>query len=148
MNIVAGIEAIDVVPGRCEILDEGQDFSVIVDAAETPEALGGSCEGPLPVRIVASLWMQQKFLHYRRSVGRVKGLFQSGFQRLVDAAETFEALSMSYEGLPPVRHVHVCACVLGWGASEGAATALVPSARCHHLSLSESVTAPSPHFWS
>jgi hypothetical protein len=39
IKIVAGIEAVDVIPGRCEIVDEGQDFSVIVDAADTPEAL-------------------------------------------------------------------------------------------------------------
>ena len=39
INIVAGIEAIEVIPGRCEVVDEGQDFSVIVDAASTPESL-------------------------------------------------------------------------------------------------------------
>jgi UDP-N-acetylmuramoyl-L-alanyl-D-glutamate--2,6-diaminopimelate ligase len=38
-KIVAGIEAVEVVPGRCEIVDNGQDFSVIVDEADTPEAL-------------------------------------------------------------------------------------------------------------
>jgi UDP-N-acetylmuramyl tripeptide synthase len=37
--IVAGIEAVDVVPGRTEIIDEGQSFPVIVDSASTPEAL-------------------------------------------------------------------------------------------------------------
>ena len=37
--IVAGIEAVDVVPGRTEIIDEGQSFPVIVDSANTPEAL-------------------------------------------------------------------------------------------------------------
>ena len=38
-SIVAGIEAVEVIPGRCEVVDEGQEFSVIVDAASTPEAL-------------------------------------------------------------------------------------------------------------
>lgn len=36
-SIVAGIEAVEVVPGRSELIDEGQAFSVIVDAADTPE---------------------------------------------------------------------------------------------------------------
>jgi UDP-N-acetylmuramyl tripeptide synthase len=36
-SIVAGIEAVEIIPGRCEVLDEGQDFSVIVDAASTPQ---------------------------------------------------------------------------------------------------------------
>lgn len=36
-SIVAGIEAVEVVPGRSELIDEGQEFSVIVDAADTPE---------------------------------------------------------------------------------------------------------------
>ncbi|KAK9805281.1 hypothetical protein WJX72_010844 [[Myrmecia] bisecta] len=37
--IVAGIEATELVDGRCEIIDEGQPFSVIVDYAHTPDAL-------------------------------------------------------------------------------------------------------------
>lgn len=28
--IVAGIEAVDIIPGRCEVVDEGQQFSVVV----------------------------------------------------------------------------------------------------------------------
>ena len=35
---MAGIESVEVVPGRCEIVDEGQAFPVIVDEAATPEA--------------------------------------------------------------------------------------------------------------
>jgi len=35
---VAGIESVDVVPGRCEIIDEGQPFPVIVDSASTAES--------------------------------------------------------------------------------------------------------------
>ncbi|PNW75268.1 hypothetical protein CHLRE_12g519900v5 [Chlamydomonas reinhardtii] len=38
-SIVAGIEAVEI-PGRSEVIDEGQEFSVVVDAARTPEALG------------------------------------------------------------------------------------------------------------
>ena len=38
-SIVAGIEATEFVPGRCELISEGQDFSVIVDYAHTPDAL-------------------------------------------------------------------------------------------------------------
>ena len=37
-NIVAGIEAVDIIPGRCEIIDEGQPFSVVVSGAGV-----GSC---------------------------------------------------------------------------------------------------------
>jgi len=36
---VFGIEAVGVVPGRCELIDEGQDFAVIVDNARTPDTL-------------------------------------------------------------------------------------------------------------
>jgi len=37
--IVAGLEQIEGVPGRFERVDEGQDFTVIVDYAHTPDAL-------------------------------------------------------------------------------------------------------------
>jgi UDP-N-acetylmuramoyl-L-alanyl-D-glutamate--2,6-diaminopimelate ligase len=37
--IKQGIEAVAGVPGRFELIDEGQDFTVIVDYAHTPEAL-------------------------------------------------------------------------------------------------------------
>lgn len=37
--IVRGIEAVEGVPGRCELIDEGQRFAVIVDYAHTPDAL-------------------------------------------------------------------------------------------------------------
>jgi len=39
VNIVAGIEAVDVIPGRSEIIEEGQPFPVIVDSASTPRQL-------------------------------------------------------------------------------------------------------------
>ncbi|PNH05610.1 UDP-N-acetylmuramoyl-L-alanyl-D-glutamate--2,6-diaminopimelate ligase [Tetrabaena socialis] len=42
-SIVAGIEAVEI-PGRSEVLDEGQDFSVVVDAARTPEHLAAMLE--------------------------------------------------------------------------------------------------------
>ncbi|KAG1355060.1 UDP-N-acetylmuramoyl-L-alanyl-D-glutamate--2, 6-diaminopimelate ligase [Cocos nucifera] len=38
-NIVMGIEEVDAVPGRCELIDEEQAFAVIVDDARTPAAL-------------------------------------------------------------------------------------------------------------
>jgi UDP-N-acetylmuramyl tripeptide synthase len=38
-KIVNGIEAVEVVPGRCELIEEGQEFSVLIDKADTPEAL-------------------------------------------------------------------------------------------------------------
>ncbi|EFJ40847.1 hypothetical protein VOLCADRAFT_119843 [Volvox carteri f. nagariensis] len=37
-SIVAGIEAVEI-PGRSEVIDEGQEFSVVVDAAQSPETL-------------------------------------------------------------------------------------------------------------
>ena len=37
--IAAGLESVDVVPGRMEMVDEGQPFAVIVDYAHTPDAL-------------------------------------------------------------------------------------------------------------
>ena len=39
VNIVAGIEAVDVIPGRSELVEEGQPFPVIVDSASTPQQL-------------------------------------------------------------------------------------------------------------
>ncbi|KAJ6835046.1 uncharacterized protein M6B38_123745 [Iris pallida] len=38
-DIVRGIEEIDVVPGRFELIDEEQAFAVVVDHAHTPDAL-------------------------------------------------------------------------------------------------------------
>ncbi|GAB4834422.1 hypothetical protein Ancab_032678 [Ancistrocladus abbreviatus] len=38
-DIVRGIEEVDAVPGRCELIDEEQAFGVIVDHAKTPDAL-------------------------------------------------------------------------------------------------------------
>lgn len=38
-DIVRGIEEVDAVPGRCELIDEEQAFGVIVDYARTPDAL-------------------------------------------------------------------------------------------------------------
>ncbi|KAH7279093.1 hypothetical protein KP509_37G004600 [Ceratopteris richardii] len=37
--IVQGIEEVDAVPGRCELIDEEQAFAVIVDHARTPDTL-------------------------------------------------------------------------------------------------------------
>ena len=39
-DIVRGIEEVDAVPGRCELIDEEQAFAVIVDYAHSPDALG------------------------------------------------------------------------------------------------------------
>lgn len=38
-DIVRGVEEVDAVPGRCELIDEEQAFGVIVDYARTPDAL-------------------------------------------------------------------------------------------------------------
>ncbi|CAA0838752.1 Unknown protein [Striga hermonthica] len=38
-DIVRGIEEVDAVPGRCELIDEEQAFGVIVDHANTPNGL-------------------------------------------------------------------------------------------------------------
>lgn len=37
---MAGIESVEIIPGQCEVIDEGQEFSVIVDSADTPEVGG------------------------------------------------------------------------------------------------------------
>lgn len=41
--IVAGIEAVDIVPGRCEIIDEGQPFAVVVSRSECCLGQGLGC---------------------------------------------------------------------------------------------------------
>ncbi|KAL2342747.1 hypothetical protein Fmac_004032 [Flemingia macrophylla] len=38
-DIVRGIEEVDAVPGRCELIDEEQAYGVMVDYASTPDAL-------------------------------------------------------------------------------------------------------------
>lgn len=38
-SVVAGAAAVDVIPGRGEVLDEGQGFAVAVDAARSPAAV-------------------------------------------------------------------------------------------------------------
>ncbi|GKB58054.1 UDP-N-acetylmuramoyl-L-alanyl-D-glutamate--2,6-diaminopimelate ligase MurE homolog, chloroplastic [Tanacetum coccineum] len=38
-DIVRGIEEVDVVPGRCELIDEEQTYGVVVDYANTPAGL-------------------------------------------------------------------------------------------------------------
>ncbi|CAN6294374.1 unnamed protein product [Urochloa humidicola] len=44
-DIVRGIEEVDAIPGRCELIDEEQAFGVIVDHARTPEALSRLLDG-------------------------------------------------------------------------------------------------------
>lgn len=38
-DIVRGVEEVDAVPGRCELVDEEQPFAVLVDYAHSPDAL-------------------------------------------------------------------------------------------------------------
>lgn len=38
-NIKKGLESVSEVPGRMQLIDEGQDFAVIIDHAHTPDAL-------------------------------------------------------------------------------------------------------------
>ncbi|KAH7690754.1 UDP-N-acetylmuramoylalanyl-D-glutamate-2,6-diaminopimelate ligase protein [Dioscorea alata] len=54
-DIVRGIEEVDGVPGRCELIDEEQAFAVIVDYAHTPDALSrllDACSELGPKRII------------------------------------------------------------------------------------------------
>ncbi|EAZ16892.1 hypothetical protein OsJ_32369 [Oryza sativa Japonica Group] len=57
-DIVKGIEEVDAIPGRCELIDEEQAFGVIVDHARTPESLSRLLDGVKelgPRRIVTVL---------------------------------------------------------------------------------------------
>ena len=38
-DIVKGIQEVDAIPGRCELIDEEEAFVVIVDYAHTPDSL-------------------------------------------------------------------------------------------------------------
>ena len=44
-TIVQGIEATEIIPGRCEVIDEDQPFGCVVDAADTPGALSRLMDG-------------------------------------------------------------------------------------------------------
>lgn len=44
-TIVQGIEATEIIPGRCEVIDEDQPFGCVVDAANTPAALARLLDG-------------------------------------------------------------------------------------------------------
>jgi UDP-N-acetylmuramoyl-L-alanyl-D-glutamate--2,6-diaminopimelate ligase len=42
--IAKGVASLSVIPGRAERVDEGQDFTVVVDYAHTPESLAALCD--------------------------------------------------------------------------------------------------------
>ncbi|XP_057978288.1 UDP-N-acetylmuramoyl-L-alanyl-D-glutamate--2,6-diaminopimelate ligase MurE homolog, chloroplastic isoform X2 [Malania oleifera] len=76
-DIVRGIEEVDAVPGRCELIDEEQAFGVIVDYAHTPDALSRLLDsvrelGPRRIITVDILddmlsgvgWSMQDYLKY------------------------------------------------------------------------------------
>ncbi len=44
-TIVQGIEATEIIPGRCEVIDEDQPFGCVVDAADSPAALSRLMDG-------------------------------------------------------------------------------------------------------
>ena len=50
-HIIKGLEAVEAVPGRCEIIDEGQDFGVVVDAARWVWGAG------LDVKVAGQPWL-------------------------------------------------------------------------------------------
>ncbi|KAI4326946.1 hypothetical protein L6164_019457 [Bauhinia variegata] len=59
-DIVRGIEEVDAVPGRCELIDEEQAYGVIVDYARTPDGLSRLLDsvrelGPRRI-ITGTLW--------------------------------------------------------------------------------------------
>lgn len=49
-HIVAGLQGLPPIPGRYEIIDEGQDFAVLVDFAHNPDALATILQVPPPSR--------------------------------------------------------------------------------------------------
>jgi UDP-N-acetylmuramyl tripeptide synthase len=78
-DIVRGIEEVDAIPGRCELIDEEQAFGVIVDHARTPEALSRLLDGVRelgPRRIVTGMIISTAaFVHYAQLP--IKKLYQS-----------------------------------------------------------------------
>jgi UDP-N-acetylmuramyl tripeptide synthase len=77
-DIVRGIEEVDAIPGRCELIDEEQAFGVIVDHARTPEALSRLLDGVRelgPCRIVTGMIISTAaFVHYAQLP--IKKLYQ------------------------------------------------------------------------
>ncbi|XP_048230530.1 UDP-N-acetylmuramoyl-L-alanyl-D-glutamate--2,6-diaminopimelate ligase MurE homolog, chloroplastic isoform X2 [Ricinus communis] len=64
-DIVRGIEEVDAVPGRCELIDEEQAFGVIVDYAHTPDGLSillDSVRELKPKRIITGMRSSSSYL--------------------------------------------------------------------------------------
>lgn len=72
-DIVRGIEEVDAVPGRCELIDEEQAFGVIVDQADTPNGLSSLLDNVRelnPRRIITGMLL--RYTSESRYRGRVE----------------------------------------------------------------------------
>lgn len=66
-DIVRGIEEVDAVPGRCELIDEEQAFGVIVDYAHTPDALSRLLDSVRELgsrRIITGMLLMSRFVYF------------------------------------------------------------------------------------
>lgn len=83
-DIVRGIEEVDAVPGRCELIDEEQAFGVIVDQADTPSGLSSLLDNVRelnPRRIITGMLLRSY------SESRFRGRVDS--DNLVNIENTF-----------------------------------------------------------
>ena len=80
-DIVRGVEEVDAVPGRCELIDEEQAFGVIVDHANTPDGLSrllDSIRELKPRRIITGIDIFFHLIDTLCLFGRSYGLYMCG----------------------------------------------------------------------
>ncbi|CAI7892235.1 unnamed protein product [Closterium sp. NIES-53] len=99
--LVRGLEEVDAVPGRAELVDEEQAFAVIVDYAHTPDALSRLLDTVRecgPRRIITGGWVGGlggcRAMPCRAVPGRAELVDEElAFVVVVDYAHTLDALS-------------------------------------------------------
>ena len=90
---VEGIESLESVPGRFEVIDEGQSFPVVVDYAHTPDALGRALDAAC--EIVDETRLQR--LRYRPETHPDSNVLRSYAEMALARGDTKRCESLSAE---------------------------------------------------